>query len=144
MSIKMSAAEAKRLGLTVAEKRHKWNGTEPGATRKEAAVNKARLFETLCEAHGLPIPIDEYPFAKPERDFRFDWLFDGWLAIEIQGGNWKGGRHTRPAELVNEYAKVNLAVCLGYSVLLCTPEQIESGEIFPVIKRALACEGDQS
>ncbi len=95
------------------------------------------LMPDLCRAHGLPVPEPEFRFAPPRR-WRFDYLWCGWLALEVQGGLWTGGRHVRGAALLKEHEKLNEAAIRGYAVLFCTPAQIEDGSIFPAIRRALA------
>jgi hypothetical protein len=57
--------------------------------------------------------------------------------MEIQGGLFVAGRHVRGAALLEEYTKLNEAQILGYVVLLVTPAQVESGEAFSLVKRAL-------
>lgn len=126
---------------------------------------EAALFEKLCESHGLPTPEPEYIFAPWEggnpdclhgsgkytcgdcaaerRRWKFDWLFDGWLAVEKQGGNFTGGRHADPAALRDEYEKLNHAVLYGYCVLFFLPEQFDTGEAFTFIHRVLHAEAAQ-
>lgn len=101
-----------------------------------------RAFVLLCKAHGLPTPISEFHFWHG-RQFRFDWLFDGWLAVEIEGGIYSGGAHTRGKHFESDIEKYNEAAILGYTLLRFTPEQIDSGEAFAVIRRALLAEGEQ-
>jgi hypothetical protein len=129
----MTTKQAQALGLTV--KRPAWSGPR-GQRKQDGNEGRNKLFDQLCQQHGLPIPVHEYRF-HPERKWRFDYLFDGWLALEVQGGIWTAGRHVRGAALVKEHEKLNEAVCRGYSVLFCTPQEIEDGSIFPVIRRAL-------
>jgi hypothetical protein len=43
----------------------------------------------------------------------------------------------RGAALLDEHKKLNAAAILGFRVLFCTPKDVESGAIFPVIKKAL-------
>ena len=53
----------------------------------------------------------EYHFARPERAWRSDIAWPRVrVALEIQGGNWTGGRHCRPSAMQSEYDKQN-----GYS-----------------------------
>lgn len=40
------------------------------------------------------------------------------VAVEINGGTFTKGRHTRGAALHQEYAKLNNAVLLGWAVLI--------------------------
>lgn len=69
----------------------------------------------------------EYRFAPPRR-WRFDWAWlDCKVALEVQGGIWTHGRHTRGAALLKEHEKLNAAAALGWRVLYCTPQQFESG-----------------
>lgn len=94
------------------------------------------LFLEVCKAHNLPVPVAEYKFHET-RKWRFDWLFDGVVALEIQGALFSGGRHTRGAALLSEYQKLNEAQLAGFVVLLVTPEQVETGEAFALVRRAL-------
>ncbi len=91
----------------------------------------------------------EIRFAPP-RKWRFDWavfsfVFDEKsklrtpvrLAIEIEGGAWTRGRHTRAAGFIRDMEKYNKAACLGWSILRFTPDQIRRGEDIPVIREWL-------
>jgi hypothetical protein len=91
----------------------------------------------ICQAHFLPSPWPEYKFAKPRK-----WAFDfAWpelmVALEVQGGLWTEGRHSRGAALLKEHEKLNAAACLGWRILFTTPEQVASGEIADTLVRAL-------
>ncbi len=98
---------------------------------------KTLLFDCACKGHGLPLPIREYRFAPP-RKWRFDYAWPRYmLAMEKQGGLFIQGRHNRGAALLKEYEKLNEAVILGWRVLLVTPQQVNSGEAFALVKRAL-------
>ena len=124
------------------------------ATPKKKRTSKVQpklspvLFVEMCKRHGLPRPEPEVVFCHG-RKWAFDWLFrlpmpgamDGiyevHVAVEIQGGLFSGGRHTRGAALLAEYEKLNTAQIMGYKVLLFTPQQVKSGEAFPIIHKAL-------
>lgn len=135
--MKMTAAEAKKLGLT-----------EQKPAKKPKAHKKINpeLFKAMAKAHGLTEPVPEYRF-KYGRKWAFDWMFVGYaspddftmtkVAVEIQGGLFTGGRHVRGAALLKEYEKINAAQIMGYKVILVTPQQVESGEAFELVKRAL-------
>jgi very-short-patch-repair endonuclease len=70
-------------------------------------------------------PIAEYPFAKP-RKFRFDYAFpEQRVAIELEGGSWSGGRHTRGQGFEDDCTKYNLAVQLNWRVLRYTTSLLE-------------------
>lgn len=82
------------------------------------------LFPAVCRAAGLPEPIAEFRFAPP-RKWRFDWaLVDQKLAIEVQGGLFVQGRHSRGAALLKEHEKLNTAASLGWRVFFVTPQTL--------------------
>lgn len=61
----------------------------------------------------------------PKRKFRFDFVHQfSKTAIEINGGNWVNGRHTRASALGKEYEKINLAQMEGYRLFLLNNEMI--------------------
>jgi hypothetical protein len=99
----------------------------------------------LIVAHGLPMPIAEYPFAKEQgRKWRFDFAWPdlpppaGPLALECEGGVWSKGRHTRGKGFLNDMAKYNHAVLAGWRLLRCTPADVENGAVFELLKRAMS------
>ena len=94
------------------------------------------MFLATCKAFGLPEPSAEFRF-HPRRRWRFDWLFAHRVALEIEGGAWTRGRHTRGKGFVADLEKYNEAQLAGYVVLRVTPEQVNSGEAFALVKRAL-------
>jgi hypothetical protein len=99
-----------------------------------------QCFIAMAKAHGLPEPVPEFRFHLT-RKWRFDWLFNPGkerVAVEIQGGLFTQGGHVRGAHLVGEYEKLNEAQIMGYKVLLVTPQQVESGEVFELVKRTLS------
>lgn len=105
--------------------------------RREQRKARERLILAYALARGLPVPEFEYPFAAPDRQWRFDMLFEGWLAVEVQGGLFIQGRHSRGPRLLGEHEKLNEAVIRGYAVVFCTPQDVESGAIFATVEKAL-------
>jgi len=71
--------------------------------------------------------IREYKF-KDDRKWRFDFVLPDYkLAIEIQGGIYIMGRHSRGRELENEYEKFCEAVLLGWYIMPFTPRMVTKG-----------------
>lgn len=103
--------------------------------RQSKADKYGPVIRAMCLEHDLPLPKAEYVFAKP-RKWRFDfcWLAEG-VALEIQGGLFVQGRHTRGAALLKEHEKLNAAAALGWRVLYCSPSTIL--QIVPVLRDAL-------
>lgn len=85
----------------------------------------------------------EYRFSQA-RKFRFDFAFitEDRLAIEVDGGVWKGGqgRHTSGAGYTRDCEKNNLAILEGWRVLHFTPDMVTSGEAIRIIDSALNAE----
>ncbi len=94
---------------------------------------------------GIPHDL-EVMFAKPRR-WRFDVEFpvqyiDHWwghihLAVEVDGGGWIGGRHSRGGGIENDCEKLSTAVSMGYTVMRVTPKQVKDGRALEWIRRAL-------
>jgi hypothetical protein len=142
--MKLTRKQAKEYGIPMGDR--KSPAAEEGLRRRIAKKRvdacPHSIFDAMCKSHGLPVAVHEFEFALPRR-WRFDHVFDGWLALEVQGGLFVEGRHSRGAALLCEHEKLNLAVIHGYSVMFCTPDDVSSGRIFPIIKRALDAHGEQ-
>lgn len=76
----------------------------------------------------------EYRF-HPTRKWRIDYaITDHMIAIEVEGGAWTRGRHTRGAGFVADMEKYNEATRLGYRVIRVTPDDLLSAKTFDLIK----------
>lgn len=74
-------------------------------------------------------PESEYRFTEG-RQWRLDYAWpDCRVAVEIEGGAWTGGRHTRGAGFVEDCRKYNCAQCLGWTVLRYTPCMLDADPI---------------
>jgi very-short-patch-repair endonuclease len=70
-------------------------------------------------------PKEEYRF-HPKRRWRFDLAIPELkVAIEIEGGIWTGGRHTRGTGYQKDMEKYNAAQMLGWKVFRYTPQQLD-------------------
>ena len=109
----------------------------------------------------LPKPVREYRFARvavgdePHPPARTglrkrlreaglrDWMFDfAWpehkLAVEVEGGSWAGGRHTRGSGFAEDCEKYNKAAELGWTVLRYPGGAVSDGSAVTQIERMLA------
>lgn len=69
----------------------------------------------------------EYKF-HPKRKWRADFHIVGKkILVEVEGGVWSGGRHTRGNGYIGDMEKYNAAVVMGYQVLRFSTEQVKSG-----------------
>jgi len=77
---------------------------------------------------GLPEPEREYRF-HPTRRWKFDFCWPSkMVAVELEGGTWTGGRHTRPVGFEKDCEKYNEAAIMGWKVLRFTANMVRSGE----------------
>ena len=96
------------------------------------------IFIQYCQQMGLPKPVAEHRFLFGRR-FRFDYAWpDHKVALEVEGGVWTGGRHTRGKGFLSDVFKYNEAAALGWLVLRCVPSDLLKHETISTIKRAIA------
>lgn len=119
----------------------------------KAPKPRSRGEETLAlqiRADGLPPVEREYRFCHRLWRFDFAWpdLVDEngmrhKLAIEVQGIGPRGsmGGHQRPAGLAKDCEKISTAVSMGWSVMLVTTRQVESGAAIELIRLAVEVRG---
>lgn len=71
-------------------------------------------------------------------DWRFDFAVpDHHLAIEVEGGAWTGGRHTRGQGFAADLRKYDAAARLGWYVYRCDPAMIKSGMALETITQLI-------
>jgi hypothetical protein len=77
---------------------------------------------------AFPDAVPEYRF-HPQRRWRFDWYIPSrQVAIEIEGGVWITGRHTRPAGYVKDIEKYNTATLMGIRIYRIVRSDIKSAQ----------------
>lgn len=90
----------------------------------EAPAVPVSRFERLLRSVGLPAPVREHRF-HPVRRWRFDYAWiEHKVALEVEGGVWTGGRHTRGAGFVGDMEKYNAAVLAGWRVVRVVPGKL--------------------
>lgn len=100
----------------------------PNKRKKTAlAQNSEKItdaFTLLCRKELQQECVKEFRF-HPKRKWRFDYAFPAVkLALEVEGGVWTRGRHTRPQGFLNDIEKYNTATLLGWRVLRTTPDEL--------------------
>jgi hypothetical protein len=79
--------------------------------------------------------IPEYRFHK-HRKWRFDWAIPELkIAIEVEGGAFTNGRHTRGKGFIADMEKYNEAIILGWHVFRLTPQQFREFKHWDLIIR---------
>jgi len=81
-------------------------------------VSLSAQFDLLAAEYGLPPAEREYQFLKGIRRWRFDYAWpESHVAVEIEGGTWIGGRHTRGWGYVADCEKYNTAALEGWTLI---------------------------
>ena len=94
-------------------------------------------------AGGMPQPEQEYRFAPPRR-FRLDLAFvDQKVAVELEGGVYVQGRHTRGKGYEKDCEKYNLAQSLGWSVYRFTAGMLDLDPVGCVEQVVAALSGEE-
>lgn len=94
----------------------------------------AKLFASLCKSWGLPEPVLEHKFCET-RKWRFDY---GWpaysVALEVEGGIFVRGRHSRGVGMLADMEKYNAAACDGWRVVRVTPEGLMTAKTCDMLR----------
>lgn len=107
--------------LFEAQRRAKRGTGRVGKAKQLACTHPFVLF---CQSHGIPSPVPEYGFYATRR-WRFDWAWPEYhVALEVEGGIWTGGRHTRGKGFANDMEKYNKAAITGWRVLRVVPKDL--------------------
>jgi hypothetical protein len=98
------------------------------------AFDRAEVFLRALEVRGLPRPEREWKF-EAKRRWRFDYAWpERMIALEVEGGVWTGGRHTRGAGFLKDVEKYNRAAVLGWRLLRVTPDKLVSTGTFEMLR----------
>lgn len=74
------------------------------------------------------------------RRWRFDFAWpDKMLALEVEGGTWINGAHTRGRHYESDCVKYNEAALAGWRVIRATSDMVHDGRALSFIQRALKC-----
>lgn len=115
-----------------------FGGLIQGDRWKKMASELELTFANLWLIYHPEIDLhSEYRFAAPRR-FRFDFAHpESKIAIELQGGVWHQGRHSRGSGLLNEYTKMNLAAAQGWRVFYLCANTVSDRSIYKLIADAI-------
>lgn len=108
------------------------------AKARRAAQRDALVMAMLQQlrAAGLDVFMVRELVFHPTRKWRFDLAWEPTkVAVEIDGGTYTGGRHTRGKGYENDCEKLNEALVLGWRVLRVTSHHIGTGQALQWIER---------
>ena len=76
------------------------------------------------------------------RKWRFDFALPAYkIGVEVEGGTWSGGRHSRGAGFEADCRKYNFAALDGWLVLRCTTGMVKTGEALQFVQWAIVERG---
>jgi len=105
------------------------------APRTASGLEQA--FARQLQLAQVAPPVPEYRF-HPTRRWRFDFAWpDQQLALEIEGGVFIAGRHSRGAGYRADCEKASAAAILGWRVLRVTGDHVRNGQALQWTQAAL-------
>lgn len=103
--------------------------------RAAAVLLPAHRFALLLTAHHIPFE-QEFRF-HPTRRWRADFKIGPTLLVEVEGGVWIRGRHSRGGGMEADMEKYAAALMLGYRVLRISPKHIDNGQALAWVQALL-------
>ena len=98
------------------------------AAEYQARAGNPLVARFLDLWQGPPLA-PEYRFY-PQRKWRFDLAHpQSMVAVELHGGTWNGGRHTRGRGFAKDREKMNAAQFRGWAVIELTTDQITPANV---------------
>lgn len=138
MSIRMSEAQAQMLlGKHYAPPKAKAKPRAKGQAKTPKAPSQGeQLMAVHLRAHNIAFTT-EFKFCS-SRKWRSDfYVTSTQILIEVEGGTWSGGRHTRGKGYEQDCEKYSWAAANGWTVLRFTTGQIKSGQAIEMVRMAL-------
>jgi len=113
---------------------HKLYGTKKRAKAKRQSKVKGERVTSEGEAKlasdlkALKIGFIQEFYFHPKRQWRADFhILETKILVEVEGGIWSGGRHTRGKGYIGDMEKYNSAAMMGFTVLRFSTEQVKAG-----------------
>ena len=92
------------------------------------------ILESHLENYKIDGWVTEHKFME-KRKFRFDFAWPSlMIAVEVEGGIYRGGRHTSFAGFTNDCSKYNEAAKIGWKVFRFTSKQVSDGEAIEFLR----------
>lgn len=91
----------------------------------------------IWKAFGIPEPVLEFKFCA-DRRWRADYAFiPQKVLVEVEGGVFTRGRHTRGVGFAADMEKYNAAASLGWRLLRFQPKELSATATINTIKVTL-------
>jgi very-short-patch-repair endonuclease len=139
----MTATRSFKLSDIPAELRAKLKPTKKAATaaakrlRKEQAEARRSAFCVMLARHHLPMPTPEYRFHE-SRMWRVDYAWPTYkVALEVEGGIWTQGRHTRGKGALGDMEKYNALTLAGWRLIRTVPDRLTGLSVEVALRKLL-------
>ena len=104
------------------------NVTKSNRKRRSTKIESVGESELVIQLKALKIEFEREFKFHPKRKWRADFhLVEKMILVEVEGGIWSGGRHTRGKGYLGDMEKYNAATVMGYRVIRFSTEQVKSG-----------------
>nr|WP_314137723.1 DUF559 domain-containing protein [Acinetobacter lwoffii] len=118
---------------SIAEYKKMVKATKPKGRSKRPKVKGKKVqsegeVKLATALKALKIDFEQEFKFHPERKWKADFHLVGKkILVEVEGGIWSGGRHTRGKGYLGDMEKYNAATMMGYQVIRFSTEQVKSG-----------------
>ena len=91
----------------------------------------------MLQSARVILPVGEYKFVS-DRKWRFDYAWpEVKAALEVEGGAYTAGRHTRGKGFIADMEKYNRGVIEGWRIVRCTPDTLRTAKTVDMIRELL-------
>ena len=126
---------------SIAEYKKMVKATRAKGRSKRPKVKSEKIpneFEAKLARELKTLKIDfeqEFKF-HPDRKWKADFhLIDKKILVEVEGGIWTSGRHTRGKGYLGDMEKYNAATMMGFQVIRFSTDQVKSGHAVQQIEK---------
>lgn len=126
---------------SIAEYKKMVKATKPKGRSRRPKVKGEKIpneFEAKLARELKTLKIDfeqEFEFHQA-RKWRADFHLVGKkILVEVEGGIWSGGRHTRGKGYIGDMEKYNAATMMGFQVIRFSTDQVKSGHAIQQIEK---------
>ena len=131
MTSSYSIAEYKKM---IGANKPKRGSKRPKVKGEKVQSEGEVILATALRA--LQIEFEQEFKFHPTRKWRADFHLKGKkILVEVEGGIWSNGRHTRGKGYLGDLEKYNAATMMGYQVIRFSTEQVKSGKAIEQIEK---------
>lgn len=116
--------------------------TPTPAQKKKSAQKRGNTPKTdnfcFLVAANLKVKVEKEFQFYAKRKWRFDYAIPEYkIAIEVEGGVWTRGRHTRGAGFMGDMTKYNAAAVFGWRLLRVVPSTLMTDKTLGLIRACI-------